>query len=186
MPQLRRLRELRGDERGFTLPEVMIVTVLMSILFSIASSTWFGVVESSRVDSATNQVAADLRLAHTSASNQLTDWRVVYGLNGTPVSCGTVDADYCLIKLSSVAPATPAPTEVQHTPRYLPNGTTILGANLSGTTIEFNSNGSAEPLGGFTPTAGEPNPTIRIGSADGDPQRKVDFIPATSRIEIDP
>jgi type II secretion system protein H len=60
------------DERGFTLVEVMIVIILMGIVFAIASSTWFGVTESRRVDSATNQLAADLRLAHSRAMNRLT------------------------------------------------------------------------------------------------------------------
>src|SRR5215212_7828891 len=61
------------DERGFTLAEVMITVVIMGIVFGIASSTWFKVAESRRVDSATNQVVADLRLAHTQATNRLTD-----------------------------------------------------------------------------------------------------------------
>ena len=61
------------DERGFTLIEVMVIIIIMGIVFAIASSTWFGVVESRRVDSATNQLAADLRLAHTSATNRLVD-----------------------------------------------------------------------------------------------------------------
>ena len=53
------------DERGFTLVELLAVIIIMCIVLSIASSTWFRVVESRRVDSATNQLAADLRLAHT-------------------------------------------------------------------------------------------------------------------------
>src|SRR5215207_8715181 len=63
----------REDERGFTLVEVMITIVIMGIVLAIASSTWFKMVESRRVDSATNQVVADLRLAHTQATNHLTD-----------------------------------------------------------------------------------------------------------------
>ena len=59
------------DERGFTLVEVMLLLFIMGIVFAIASSTWFGVVESRRVDSATNQLAADLRQAHTRATNRL-------------------------------------------------------------------------------------------------------------------
>src|SRR5215216_158320 len=61
------------DERGFTLVEVLVTTIMMLIVFGIASSTWFKVVESRRVDSATNQVVADLRLAHTQATNHLAD-----------------------------------------------------------------------------------------------------------------
>jgi prepilin-type N-terminal cleavage/methylation domain-containing protein len=59
------------DERGFTLVEVMVTIILMLIVFGIASSTWFKVAESRRVDSATNQVAADLRQAHARATNPI-------------------------------------------------------------------------------------------------------------------
>src|SRR5688572_15338705 len=61
------------DERGFTLVEVMVVIIMMGIVFAIASASWFGVVESRRVDSATNQVVADLRMAHSQATNRLVD-----------------------------------------------------------------------------------------------------------------
>jgi prepilin-type N-terminal cleavage/methylation domain-containing protein len=43
---------------GFTLPEVMITIVLIWIVMAIASSTWFGVVESRAVDSAADQLAS--------------------------------------------------------------------------------------------------------------------------------
>ena len=56
--------------------EVMVTIIIMGIVFAIASSTWFGVVESRRVDSATNQMVSDLHLAHNSATNRLEDWKV--------------------------------------------------------------------------------------------------------------
>ena len=59
------------DERGFTLIEVLTTIIIMGIVFAIASSTWSAVVEGRRVDTATNQLAADLRLAHTTATNRL-------------------------------------------------------------------------------------------------------------------
>jgi prepilin-type N-terminal cleavage/methylation domain-containing protein len=43
---------------GFTLPEVMITIVLIWIVMAIASSTWFGVVESRAVDSAADQLVS--------------------------------------------------------------------------------------------------------------------------------
>ena len=75
MPQLRSHRSWERDN-GFTLPEVLIVIVLLALVFAIATSTWFGVVESRRVDSATNQMVSDLRLAHTRATNRLANWRI--------------------------------------------------------------------------------------------------------------
>lgn len=65
------------DERGFTLPELLVVIAILGILLAIAIVVWLGLLESRRVEAATNQLKADLRLAHTSATNQLTDWRVV-------------------------------------------------------------------------------------------------------------
>jgi Tfp pilus assembly protein FimT len=59
------------DECGITLVELTIVIILMGLVFAIASSTWLGAVESERVDSATNQLAADLERAHTRAINRL-------------------------------------------------------------------------------------------------------------------
>jgi prepilin-type N-terminal cleavage/methylation domain-containing protein len=146
---------LRKHEHGFTLTEVLVTIILMGIVFAIASSTWIRVVESRNVDSATNQVAADLRLASTSASNRLIPWRVAL-TDGSQ--------SYQLIKLS-----TPTVT----TTHWLPDGTEI------GTTIivEFAADGSA------TVITGSGN-TIVVRSTDGSPQHTIDFNLATSRIKV--
>jgi prepilin-type N-terminal cleavage/methylation domain-containing protein len=146
------------DERGFTLAEVMITIVVMGIVFAIASSTWFGVVEGRNVDSATNQLAAELRLAHTSASNQLTPWQVAL----------TADSQsYDLVKLTS-----PAVT----TSRSLPDDTEV-GTSI---TIKFEPDGSAEVVTGS-------GNTIVVRSTDASPQQhNIEFNTVTSRIKIDP
>ncbi len=115
----------RIDERGFTLPEVLITIVIMGILFAIATASWQNTIESRRATSAANQVAADMRLAHTSATNQLSDWQIVYDDTGDPITCGTATADYCLIKLDAGG------NSIQRLPRTLPDGTKILGTNLN-------------------------------------------------------
>jgi prepilin-type N-terminal cleavage/methylation domain-containing protein len=74
------------DERGFTLAEVLAVIVIMGILFGIASFTWsgvFGVIDGRRVDSATNRMVADLRQAHTKASDRLQTWQVALTANSS-------------------------------------------------------------------------------------------------------
>jgi len=76
------------DERGFTLVEVLITIIIMGIVFAIASSTWFGAIESRRVDSGTNQVVADLRLANTKATNELRTWEVNLTNNTSTYSIG--------------------------------------------------------------------------------------------------
>src|SRR5215207_415518 len=69
----------REDERGFTLIEVIITIIIMGIVFAIASSSWFDAIESRKVDSATNQLVADLRQAHSKATNRLASQTVALG-----------------------------------------------------------------------------------------------------------
>jgi len=156
------------DERGFTLIEVLVTIILMLIVFGIASSTWFKVVESRRVDSATNQVVADLRFAHTQATNHLTDSSFV--VPADPVPAGVVDP------LSTYQVGPPGdldtmtlPGDDQGTPK-----TKILSA----TTITFHSDGSAEidPAGDITVTTTDDDPD--------DPFHTINVNTVTSRVKI--
>lgn len=165
----RRLYTNSTDERGFTLPEVLITIAIMGILAAIAIPSWFGIVESRNVDSATNQVASDLRLAHTRASNQLTDWRVVYTVGSS---------DYQLVP--------DAGTPIN---RSLPEGTKILDTEilaLSGTrTIIFKPDGRAVPDGGFVESLVSNGEIDVVVSADDDDlPTNVSIVETTSRIKV--
>ena len=151
-------RGLIKSELGFTLPELSIVIVLMGIVFAIASSSWFSVIESREVDSASNQLVSDLRLAHTSATNRLANWQVVLSSGSSSYqigpSGGTLDT------------------------RTLPDGTEAYLSSGATTTIVFKPDGSAEP-------AGSPI-TFRVRSAtDGDPYHELEINAQTSRIKVD-
>src|SRR5215204_2384378 len=88
------------DERGFTLPEILVTVVIMGLVFSIASSTWFGVIESRRVDSATNQMVSELRRTHSSSTNRLQDWKVDLQANSGTYRIGPcVDQGVCAVPL---------------------------------------------------------------------------------------
>ena len=142
------------DERGSTLAEVMVVIIVMGIVFGIASSSWFGVVESRRVDSATNQVAADLRLAHTTATNRLDDWRI------------EMDADTRDYRMG--------PDGDVLSPLSLPERTEFLPT--SGVSdIVFDPAGGAQITG-----AGN----IRIAADDGSPCHEIGINSVTSRVEV--
>src|SRR5215218_6789923 len=124
----------------------MVTIIIMGIVFAIASSTWFKMAESRRVDSATNQVVVDLRLAHTQATNRLINTSFV------------VDADDS--STYEIGPAEDLETRTlpgddQGTPK-----TKILAA----TTITFHSDGSAAIV---------PAGDIFVAATDGDPDHRI-------------
>jgi prepilin-type N-terminal cleavage/methylation domain-containing protein len=144
------------DERGFTLVEVLATIVIMGILFGIATSTWFGVVHSRQVDSATNQMVSDLRLANSKATNRLVPYQVVLTDNSSDYQFGPVG---------------------NTTTRTLPDEVRIT-TTLS--TIEFQTNGSVT---GITGAANEI--VISLASPPSDPQHGISIKPATARVNID-
>lgn len=181
---------IRRDERGFTLPEVMITIVIMGIVFAIASSTWQGTIESRHVDSATNQVASDLRLAHSNATNRLATAQIQFSSTGAAVNCGATTADYCLVRPTAGGGTESLPRNFEgnallNSPNLLPVG----GVS----TVELSPNGSASSPGALGVTgitdncpASTPTGVHRLQIAvDGNPTHCVTFNTATSRIKID-
>lgn len=185
-------------EDGFTLTEVLVGLVVFGVLVTIAVVVLLGILEQRRVDAAAKQFAADLRLAHTGASNNLTDWRVVLMPDGSPVSGCSGAADYCLLKLASpYGMESSDPLVESREPRELPEGTRIksvtFGVDCAGgdpdavappsecgktRTIEFNPNGTLRTL---RPGL---NGTVVISSEDGNPTRRVVFLAPTSRVRV--
>jgi prepilin-type N-terminal cleavage/methylation domain-containing protein len=149
------------SERGFTVIEVMITIAVMGIVFAIASSIWFGVVESRKVDSATNQMVADLRLAHTRATNRLADHEVRLTDNSSTYRIGRP----------------PAALET-YTTYTLPDDTKVdtPGATLN---IVFKPDGSVTPPGAPI--------TFNVTSADADgaPSHTIEVNRLTSRVKVD-
>jgi type II secretory pathway pseudopilin PulG len=150
---------------------MMMTIVIMGILLSIATSSWFGLVDSRRVTSDTNQFASDLRLAHTKSTNQLKDYAVVtpgtYGLTGS--------ADYYIVPLlpGGLLPDLPNVRE-----RSLDDsGRTEIDTAFG---VKFEPDGSATNVAGLTTTI-----SLDDGGAANDPMHTVDLNPATSRVKID-
>ena len=162
------------------MPELLTVIAILGILIAIAIFIWLGILEQRRVDAAANQLAADLRLAHNSATNQLTDWRVAY-TEGSP--------NYELRKLSIVCDddsgCGAAPPVEETITRSLPEGTKIhsnstndLGGAGGEEIVELNSDGTGRALSG-------PSATLVVSSTDDEPKRSMTFVSATSRVKLE-
>ena len=190
------------DERGYTLPEILTAVSIMGIILAIGIIVLLALLERWRVEAAADQFAADLRLAHTRATEQLTDWRVVFMPDGTLSRCAS--ADYCMVKLNfPYGAGDPTPVlatmppwsesarqdEDQgcHLRSRLPHGIGCSPPSSCGSdaaqngatrTLEFNSNGTVRTL-----RPGQSG-TVMISSEDGIPTCPVVFNAPTSRIRI--
>jgi len=199
-----RFKDVWKDRRGYTLPEVLTAVAIAGLLAAISLIIFLALLERWRVEAAADQLAADMRLAHTSATQQLTDWRVVLMHDGAPLAACS-GADYCIVKLKTaydagdgspaLAPGTPP------VPRELPDGTRVkdvtFDPDCSGgdpdaavspsscgpeptRTIEFNSNGTVRTLRPGT------SGTVRVSSDDGSPSCGLVFQAATARVRVGP
>lgn len=168
------------------------VILIMGILFAIAMASWNSVIQSRRVDSAANQLASDMRLAHSSAVNQLTDWRVVVVLNRGDASIGP---DYYLMKLNAPYDAgDPTPTAIEVIPRTFDGnvsanqtfndqgsmGTWFISPEsptpASTLTFEFNSDGGSRIYAGVSGSV--------CVTVDGNPISRIYVQSATSRVVV--
>ena len=176
-------KNLRKDQRGFTLPELLVTIAIMGILLAIAIIIWLGLLEQRRVDAAANQFAADMRLAHSKATNQLSEWRLILVPDRADQSAG---ADYYMVKPSSnecIQRFFPANVKIEDhnpalndTPAIVPP-TCPSPAPTVTRKIEFNSNGTlAFRLG--------PSGSICV-TVDNDPKLRVTGIAATSATSIE-
>jgi type II secretory pathway pseudopilin PulG len=115
----------------------VITLVILGILAAIAIVIFLALLERWRVEAATNQLVADLRLAHTSASNRLTDWRVVALFGREEDEEGP---DYYLVQLAEpYDEGDPKPTVVERKKRFFPGNVQMMNVrNPSGTYIKDN------------------------------------------------
>ena len=187
---MRRLksRTLRRDEQGYTLQEVLTVIAILGILIAIGIIIFLELLERWRVDAATDQLVADLRLAHTNATNQLTDWRVVLD----PKKAEGNVPDYHMVKLKTPYPGSTLAVE-EKTPRIFPANVkveNIAGDLDTGTswlvepsvenrtrTLEFNTDGSMKF---YQAVSGSTCVTV-----DGSPQNRVIVQATTSRVRVE-
>jgi len=152
----------------------MIVIIIMGILSAIASSTWFGAIESRRVDSATSQLAADLRQAHSKAINRLQPQRVTLNAGSSQYTV--------LPPMAGVA----NPVDLDED-----SGANVVVVN-TGVIVAFCPNGSAEIPPNATICSAAPSgapTTITVGlppTPTQEPNHTIQINPVTSRIRVVP
>jgi prepilin-type N-terminal cleavage/methylation domain-containing protein len=196
------LADARKDERGFTLPEVLTSIAILGILIAIAVIIFLALLERWRVDAATKQLVGDLRLAHGSATNELTDWRIVLALDRTEQEEGP---DYYLLRLAEpYDPGDPRPTADKRLGRTFPGNVKVTNViTPSGSvvddqsanywlapweappspptpqtrTLEFNTDGT---MTHFRSPSGSACITV-----DGNPRNRVISVSATSQVRVE-
>lgn len=191
------------DERGYTLTEVMTAVAIFVLLLAIAIIVILALLERWRVDAATNQLVADMRLAHTSATEQLTDWRVVLVPDRYDEDEGP---DYYMVRLavpygdsSGKATKPQLDPETPPEPRTFPGN--VRAMNISGKTdnqskgwwlrpwaesgsdpptrtVEFNTDGAMWVSGAVSGST--------CVTVDENPENKLTVTSATSRVKIKP
>ena len=159
-------RGLWQQERGFSLMELVWVIIIMGILGAVAVPLWFGAVESRKVDSAMNQVVADLRRAHTNATNRLQNWQVDLLPPGDPATNYRMGP--CVDPCANPIP--PPSLSLEQGTRFQPG--------MAGGRVVFEADGESR-----SNLAGN---IIRVASADGSPCRQIEINTVTSRIEVLP
>jgi type II secretory pathway pseudopilin PulG len=144
------------SERGFSLMEMLFVIITMGIVMTAGMSIWLGAIESRKVDSATNQLVADLRQAHTRAINRL-------AVQTVTLTAG--NSEYTV----------PGGTTYDLDNDPDPDGDVISVAAAS--TIVFKGNGEAQVTGANPITVRVTNNTAK--------NHTIEINPITSRIEVD-
>jgi prepilin-type N-terminal cleavage/methylation domain-containing protein len=197
-----KLADAREGERGFTLQELLTTISIVVILIAIAVIVFLALLERWRVDAATRQLVGDLRRSHTSATNELTDWRVVLALDRAE---GEEGPDYYLLRLAEpYDPGDSGPTVTRRLLRTFPGNVKVTnvitpagsvvddqGANYwispwdaepsppipQTRTLEFNPDGT---MTFFKNPSGSACITV-----DGNPKNRVISISATSRVRVE-
>lgn len=184
------------DERGFTLPEVLVIVLIMGILFAIATASWRSAIEGRQVDAATNQLKADLRLAHTSAANRLASAQVTFNRDSTRIICNGQLASYCLIEPTASGGTRQTPRNFESDAVRLTSPNIFLASGPI--VVQFDPNGTASipgtvldtSLTGVTDTCPQSTPSgvprIQVSSNVGNPTTHcLTFNLQTSRIKVD-
>ncbi len=151
-----------SSEAGFTIIELLVVIIMVSILSAIAIPGWLGFMNRQRLSTAQKQTLALIRNAQANAQREKTSWQVCFSDDGTQVlsSVQPVPSD------NSCSTTTWQPL-IEKDSKYIKFTSTLSQSSNQYYRVQFNYDGSVASgqLGyiTFTPrTANNPKTCVNV------------------------
>ena len=180
------MRFLRLSERGFSLPELMLTVALAGVIMAVAVPVMNDVGDSSKLNAAAREVERELQSARLKAVSVNRILRVRLNCPGTgyfrTVEYLNSTADNATNRCLQTAYPFPADNDLMTRPNHDgPVRTLPLGATVTGTTIEFLPDGTAQQVTGTTRATITTPVTITVARKD---KTKAITINAAGKIQL--
>jgi prepilin-type N-terminal cleavage/methylation domain-containing protein len=135
-------RPMTNNETGFTLIEMIIITVIVGILATLSSSGIFGFARMQRLRSANDEVKSAIRQAQTNAVSEKVRWQASFRQQGDRVQWAVHSA--------ALAPSSASWTNLEPTIRL--DSESDIPTSSSVYRVLFDHKGTTQDLGGITLT----------------------------------
>ncbi len=178
----------RASESGFTIFEVLFVLVLMAIIFRLAIARFpLGAIVCAGVDSVSENLASDMRLAKSLSGNNQKDYSVeFFSDNSAGVDCYDPNYPFNRYQIIDKSNGSVYKNETKNFPRNVTgvavDGTSCGGASKYEEKFVFSSDGSERTQSqGGAPAAGD---TMRIQGKDCQRYYDIAVTSSTGQITI--
>lgn len=130
----------RTATAGFSLPELMVVLVIGSIIAASAGPKFMGLLRDAQMESAANEIAVSMRGARAKAISQGNDFVWSFADSGNTYSAYDDDNEDGTLDVG----------ETEYGPVALPASLTLVSSTVAGNSVTFQSLGNAAAGGVLT------------------------------------